>query len=260
MSKLLIVSLFITLYEVNSKVFIVKAKEKAMQPVKDFSNKIYPEFSAENKKREGEQCGRVNNVGECQEGLICRKDPHPKTPATPGVCRKGPCICPRRLHPVCGEDGKVYGNACDAGCEGVKVQCNGKCPCKVNGVWSSWGSWSSCNAQSGKKKRTRHCNNPAPKNGGASCPGSSSNETSCRVNGAWSSWGSWSSCNAQSGKKKRTRHCNNPAPKNGGASCFGSSSDKDNCKVNGAWNSWGSWSSCNVHTGKKKKTRHCNNP
>ena len=30
----------------------------------------------------------MNNVGECQKGLICRKDPHPKTPATPGVCRK----------------------------------------------------------------------------------------------------------------------------------------------------------------------------
>merc|ERR1719153_713758 len=50
----------------------------------------------------------------------------------------------------------------------------------VNGAWSSWGSWSSCNAQSGKKKRTRHCNNPPPKNGGASCSGSSSDEASCK--------------------------------------------------------------------------------
>merc|ERR1719153_676182 len=52
----------------------------------------------------------------------------------------------------------------------------------VNGAWSSWGSWSSCNAQSGKKKRTRHCNNPPPKNGGASCSGSSSDEASCKGN------------------------------------------------------------------------------
>ena len=47
----------------------------------------------------------------------------------------------------------------------------------VDGAWSMWGSWSSC--KNGKKKRTRECNNPAPLNNGASCPGSSSEEESC---------------------------------------------------------------------------------
>jgi len=51
------------------------------------------------------------------------------------------------------------------------------CPVKV--AWSSWGSWTSCNVHTGKKKRTRHCNNPAPKNGGASCSGIQSEEANC---------------------------------------------------------------------------------
>ena len=51
----------------------------------------------------------------------------------------------------------------------------------VNGGWSEWGSWISCNAKTGKKKRIRRCNNPPPRNGGAACSGSSSEETTCTV-------------------------------------------------------------------------------
>merc|ERR1739844_322581 len=82
------------------------------------------------RKQEGEECGVLNNHGECDEGLICRQDPHPNTPATPGVCKTKACICPTRLQPVCGENWKVYGNACEARCEGIKVNCEGNCPCK----------------------------------------------------------------------------------------------------------------------------------
>ena len=49
----------------------------------------------------------------------------------------------------------------------------------VNGGWSLWGSWSFCHAKTGKKKRRRQCNNPAPCNGGAPCSGSSSEVTIC---------------------------------------------------------------------------------
>ena len=42
----------------------------------------------------------------------------------------------------------------------------------VNGGWSSWGSWSTCNTQTRTKKRTRQCNKPKPLNGGATCFGS----------------------------------------------------------------------------------------
>ena len=39
------------------------------------------------------------------------------------------CMCPLNYAPVCGNDGNSYGNACGAGCEGVEVECDGKCPC-----------------------------------------------------------------------------------------------------------------------------------
>ena len=39
------------------------------------------------------------------------------------------CDCPEKDEPVCGTDGKEYGNTCLATCEKVKVKCKGKCPC-----------------------------------------------------------------------------------------------------------------------------------
>nr|ALE18228.1 complement component C8a [Miichthys miiuy] len=48
---------------------------------------------------------------------------------------------------------------------------------KTDGSWSCWGAWSSCT--SGRKTRTRTCNNPAPDGGGAPCLGSSSQTHQC---------------------------------------------------------------------------------
>ena len=81
----------------------------------------------------GEPCGfkQLQNggffQGKCQEGLTCVSDvPGAKADAH-GICK--PCLCPYLLEPVCGTDGKTYPNKCSAGCDDVRVACQGICPC-----------------------------------------------------------------------------------------------------------------------------------
>ncbi|MEJ1275737.1 complement component 6 [Cricetulus griseus] len=48
----------------------------------------------------------------------------------------------------------------------------------VDGNWSCWSSWSTCNAAY-RRSRTRECNNPAPQRGGRRCEGQQRQEEDC---------------------------------------------------------------------------------
>ena len=128
----------------------------------------------------------------------------------------------------------------------------------VDGAWSPWSAPSPCSVTcgGGTQTQTRACDSPVPANGGANCPGSSTQSNTCNtdacpavpgkadllecqhfdtsmfsVNGNWGPWGAYSACSVTcgGGTHTRSRSCNDPAPANGGTVCPAPATETATC-------------------------------
>ncbi|XP_067056576.1 coadhesin-like isoform X2 [Acropora muricata] len=176
---------------------------------------------------------------------------------------------------ICTSPAPAHGGRSCPGSSSQSMSCTSR-PCPVNGGWSSWSGWKSCNRPcgTGSQQRSRSCTNPPPLYGGKSCSGTereerSCNQHSCPVDGGWSNWGAWTTCSkpCESGTQVQRRTCSQPSPQYGGKQCPGEGilervCNTHSCPVNGGWSSWFVSTPCNVTcgSGKEELNRTCTNP
>jgi hypothetical protein len=74
----------------------------------------------------GMACGTLGTPKPCPDGQYCDLKNCGRADEG-GFCKPKPTVCTRIFKPVCGCDGKTYGNACEAAAAGVSVEREEEC-------------------------------------------------------------------------------------------------------------------------------------
>uniref|UniRef100_A0A1A8J363 Sema domain, seven thrombospondin repeats (Type 1 and type 1-like), transmembrane domain (TM) and short cytoplasmic domain, (Semaphorin) 5B n=1 Tax=Nothobranchius kuhntae TaxID=321403 RepID=A0A1A8J363_NOTKU len=115
-----------------------------------------------------------------------------------------------------------------------------ECPVRnltQDGGFGPWAPWKRCNHDDGDgffsscMCRSRFCDGPMPRCGGAGCKGPTIQVANCSRNGGWTPWSSWGQCSSSCGIgfEVRQRSCNNPSPRHGGRICVGQGREERLC-------------------------------